>query len=65
MRRTWDDESGQATVEYALVLAVLLAVILGVAALWRFAESGGFVEAAAESSSHATSVGGMQDALLY
>ena len=65
MRGTRDDESGQATVEYAIVLAALLAVVLGVAALWRFAESGGFVEAAAESASYATSVGGMQDALLY
>ena len=59
-------ELGQATVEYALVGVVLLAMIVALGALWRFAAGGGLSELIGASSSHALgTVGGLLDAILY
>jgi Flp pilus assembly pilin Flp len=68
-KRLRADERGQASVEYAAVLLALLSIVIGLAALWRFGESGGFVELARESSSHLVSasdiLADLQDATLF
>jgi len=60
------DESGQATVEYLIVGVVLIIVIVGVAALWRFVSGGGLAALMASQPSHALgSLGGAADVLMY
>lgn len=61
------DESGQSTVEYAVVLVAVLCVILALGALWRALESGMFVEHALASASHhvQASVGWVVDVFAY
>ena len=61
-------ERGQSTVEYAVVTAAFLALLLGLGLLWRSLSSGAFVDHAVLSASHhiQTSVlGGCVDVLLY
>lgn len=59
-------EAGQASLEYAAVAAGLLAVLAGLAALWRFGSGGGLLRIAAAHASHALAAqGGVIDALLY
>lgn len=50
--RCVEDEGGQSTVEYLLVLAAFLSMMLAIGALWQVARSGRLVELAAEASSH-------------
>jgi len=54
---TWKAESGQSSVEYALILVAFLALILAFAALWRFLEAGSLIEHALMSASHHLSGG--------
>ena len=57
---------GQATVEFALVAAVLSAVIVGLFLLLQLAERGAFMDAAEHSASHVVGTGGLVgDVLLY
>lgn len=61
-------ERGQATVEYAVVAGALVAVVVGLGALWRLAESGALVDHAVLSASHhihMATLGGGADVLLY
>lgn len=46
------DLSGQSTVEFALVTAALLCVVIGLSAFWRLAGQGVLVEHAVVSASH-------------
>lgn len=46
------DEAGQSTVEFAVVAAAFLAVVLGLGALWRVASGGLFVDHAVTCASH-------------
>ena len=46
------ERAGQGTVEYAVVAAALLAVIVGIGVLWRAFDAGLFVEHAVASASH-------------
>lgn len=59
---------GQATVEYALVVFALLAIVVACGALWRAFDEGLFVTHAAAGASHHIghgSPGGAADVLLY
>lgn len=44
--------SGQSTVEFALVTAALLCVVIGLSAFWRLAGQGVLVEHAVAAASH-------------
>ncbi len=47
-----NEERGQSTVEYALVLFAFLWMVLALGALWGVARSGKFLEIARDASSH-------------
>lgn len=67
-RVRWENGGGQATVEYALVVFALLAIIVACAALWRAFDEGLFVSHAAAGASHHVgrgSPGAAADVLLY
>ena len=67
-KRKLRDERGQASIEYALVLAAFLALLLALGILWRALESGLFVEHALASASHHISnvfMGVVGDVFLY
>lgn len=55
----------QATVEYALVAAVLLAVAVGCAAIWRAGERGVFAGLIDQAASHGLTGLGLLDIALY
>lgn len=62
------DVRGQGTVEYALVLFSLLAIVVVCGVLWHAIETGSFVDHAAKSASHnlaSASLGAIIDVLLY
>lgn len=62
------DERGQSTVEFALVTAALLIVVVACSMLWRRMESGLFVEHALSSASHHIELaapGSIADVFLY
>ena len=46
------EERGQSTVEYAMVLAASLAVVVGLGMLWGAVDGGMFVQHAVASASH-------------
>lgn len=58
-------ESGQATLEYALVTMALLALVAGVAAIWRAAEHGVLIRLVEEAASHGLDIAGAVDAALF
>lgn len=62
------DESGQATVEYAVITGAFLVIAIALAALWRQVESGLLVEHALAAASHhvqLTAPGFLADIFLY
>ena len=68
MRDRIRDIRGQGTIEYAIVIAGFLALIVALGALWRFLESASLVEHAVQGASHhvsGASLGGILDVLLY
>lgn len=61
-------EYGQSTVEYAIILAAFLAVVLGLGALWHLFDTGLVVDHALQSASHhlqQVSEGALIDVFLY
>lgn len=58
-------ESGQATLEYALCVAALLALVVGIAAIWRAAEDGVLARLVEEAASHGFDIAGAIDAALF
>lgn len=64
-----DDETGQSTLEYALVILAFLAMLLGLAAVWHASRDGRFAQEAREAGSHAivsgVSVGLLQDVTAF
>lgn len=60
-------ESGQSTVEFAVVTAAVLAVVIGLGALWRAFESGMFVEHALAAASHHVqgAIGALVDVFMF
>lgn len=59
------EELAQGTVEYAIVLFVFLALLVGVAAIWRAGSRGAFTDAANAAASHAIDGEGALDISLY
>ena len=57
------EKAAQGTVEYALTVFALLALILGMAALWRVAERGWLADA--KAASHGLEGDGYVDISLY
>ena len=60
-------DSGQATVEYVVVLAAFACLVAGLGALWRVFESGMVVDHALLAASHhlQTSAMGIVDAFVF
>jgi hypothetical protein len=60
-------QSGQSTVEYAIVCAALLCVVVALGALMNVVRDGVFVEHAKTSASHSVedSAGGFTDVFSY
>ncbi len=46
------ENSGQSTVEYALIFAGFLALVIGLGALWRLFDTGLVMDHALQSASH-------------
>lgn len=66
--RAWSEgaESGQTSLEYAVVCAALIVIVVACGALWRFGADGGFSDSALRHASHSIEAqGGIVDALLY
>lgn len=59
------ERAAQGTVEYALTVVALLAMVVGMAALWRAAVDGTLAEFVRAAASHAFSAGGAIDISLY
>ena len=61
--------SGQSSVEYALVLVALLAMVLALGAVWATARDGGLSRLGERAASHAVSgegaLGGIRDVALF
>lgn len=60
-----DEELGQSTVEYAIVLAAFLAAVIALGAMWRIAHEGGFQRLGEKAASHVVSADGMCDIVLF
>lgn len=60
-----DEELGQSTVEYAIVLAAFLAAVIALGAMWRVAHEGGFQRLGEKAASHVVSADGMRDIVLF
>lgn len=59
------EERAQGTVEYAITLVAIMALIAGCAALWRAGEDGTLARLASEAASHALGGTGFIDIALY
>ena len=59
------ETSAQSTLEYAITTFAVLALIAGIAALWRAGEEGVFVELVEDAASHAFTDLGVLDISLY
>lgn len=60
--------SGQGTVEYAVVFAALLALVVGLGAIWRLFDGGAVVQHALQSASHhvqSAAAGAIGDVFQY
>lgn len=65
---TLRERTGQGTVEYAVVFAALLAMIVGFGALWRLFDGGTVVMHAVQSASHhvqSAAAGAIGDVFQY
>lgn len=68
IRCVFKNESGQSTVEYALILAAFLAVLAAGGVVWNFLHEGTLVQHALMSASHhvqMTSLGSIADIFSY
>ena len=65
--RRLDDDFGQSTVEYAVVAAAMLAIVVGLGALADFLREGVILQHAAQAASHnpSASPGGVVDVFCY
>ena len=59
------EERAQATLEYALTVAALMAVVAGLALLWRAGESGVLARLVEDACSHALDGTGLVDIALF
>ena len=63
--RVLGERTAQGTVEYALTVIALLAMVVGMAALWRAAVDGTLAELVRTAASHAFNAEGAIDISLY
>lgn len=61
----WREDRAQATVEYAVVFAALLSIIIACATVWHAGTEGVFAEIAQEAASHTLAAAGAIDISLY
>ena len=59
------EQSGQSTVEYPVLLSVALAVILALSALWHYAAKGSLIQDVLDACSHLVQGGDVLELLLY
>lgn len=59
------EEVAQATLEYALVISVFLAMVAGFAALWHAGADGALARLVEEAASHGLDLPGLLDIALY
>lgn len=62
---TLQESLAQSTVEYALTVAAVLAIMVGCAAVWRAGVDGAFAKLVEAAISHAISAAGAIDIALY
>ena len=62
-RRAMRERAGQASVEYALVVAAFLAAVLACALVWHAARDGSLDELARKAASHVVGEGGLVGAV--
>lgn len=65
VRRLAREGAAQATLEYALTVFALLAVVTGLALIWRAAEAGVLTALIEDAASHALDGTGAVDISLY
>lgn len=65
LRKLLHEEWAQGTVEYAITVAAVLALVVACAAFWRAAEDGVFARLAQEAASHVLGGAGAIDIALY
>lgn len=65
MRELLRDRRAQGTVEYAVTVIAVLALVAACAAFWRAAEDGVFARLAQETASHVLGGTGAVDIALY
>lgn len=59
------EDAAQGTLEYALTVVALLAIVLALGALWRAGEDGTFVRLAERAASHGLGGTGLLDIALF
>lgn len=59
------EERAQATLEYALAMAAFMAIVTGLALLWRVGADGTLARLVEEAASHALEGTGLLDIALY
>lgn len=59
------EDSAQGTLEYAVVMAVFVSMVLALGALWRIGIRGGLLELVEEATSHALDASGFFDIALF
>lgn len=65
LARVMGEERAQGTVEYALTMFALLAIVAACAAVWHAAQDGAFSALVEQAASHALSGAGIVDIALY
>lgn len=68
LARMWEaafDDRAQATLEYALTVAALMAVVVALALLWRAGETGVLARLVEDACSHVLDGMGLLDIALY
>lgn len=63
--KLWREGRAQGTLEYAITFSALLAVIVGLGALWQAGERGVFARLVEQAASHVLGVLGALDIALY
>lgn len=63
--KLWREGRAQGTLEYAITFSALLAVIVGLGALWHAGERGVFARLVEQAASHVLGALGALDIALY
>lgn len=63
--KLWREGCAQGTLEYAITFSALLAVIVGLGALWQAGERGVFARLVEQAASHVLGALGALDIALY